>query len=129
VKIPDPVALHEADGDWVVAKEKLGWIIRSSSLKSEVKDLFPDLSFLGVSSKRVGPDGPSNPSSELSCSSSESNGRPGRKGMGPLEGMTRGRFGLTGDGETGSPRRRFRARDMAEVGCGGRVTCDDDATG
>ena len=49
--------------------------------------------------------------------------------MGPPEGTTRGRFGLTGDGETGSPRRRFRARDMAEVGCWRRVTCDDDATG
>jgi len=49
--------------------------------------------------------------------------------MGPPEGMTRGRFGFTGDGETGSPRRRFRARDTAEVGCGGRVTCDEDATG
>lgn len=49
--------------------------------------------------------------------------------MGPPEGTTRGRFGLTGDGETGSPRRRFRARDTAEVGCGGRVTCDEDATG
>lgn len=49
--------------------------------------------------------------------------------MGPPEGMTRGRFGLTGDGETGSPRRRFRARDIAEVGCEGRVTCDEDAAG
>lgn len=49
--------------------------------------------------------------------------------MGPPTGMTRGRFGLTGDGETCSPRRRFRARDMAEVGCDGRVTCDEDATG
>ena len=49
--------------------------------------------------------------------------------MGPPEGMTRGRFGFTGDGETGSPRSRFRARDTAEVGCGGRVTCDEDATG
>ena len=61
---PDPAAFREVYRDWVVAREKLGWIIRSSSLKSEVKDLFPDLSFLGVSSKRVGPDGPSNPSSE-----------------------------------------------------------------
>lgn len=48
--------------------------------------------------------------------------------MGPLAGITRGRFGLTGDGETSSPRRRFRARDTAEVGCGGRVACDEDAT-
>ena len=114
-----------------MASAKLGWIIRSSSLKSEVKDLFPDLSFLGVSSKRAGLDGPSCPSSEQSCSSSELNGRLPGKGMGPPEGMTRGRFGFTGDGETGSPRRRFRARDMAEVGCccGGRATCDEDATG
>ena len=49
--------------------------------------------------------------------------------MGPSEGTTRGRFGFTGDGETGSPRRRFRALDTAEVGCGGRVTWDEDATG
>ena len=49
--------------------------------------------------------------------------------MGSPEGMTRCRFGFTGDGETGSPRRRFRARDTADVGCGGRETCDEDATG
>lgn len=42
VKNPDPAAFREAD-------EKLGWINRSSSIKSEVKDLLPDLSFLGVS--------------------------------------------------------------------------------
>lgn len=49
--------------------------------------------------------------------------------MGPPAGMTRGRFGLTGDGDTGSPRRRFRARDTAEAGCEEMVTCDEDATG
>lgn len=49
--------------------------------------------------------------------------------MGPPAGITRGRFGLTGDGETGSPRRRFRARDTAEAGCEERVTFDEDARG
>lgn len=49
--------------------------------------------------------------------------------MDPPEGITRGRFGLTGDGETGSPRRRFRARETAEVGFGERVTRDEDARG
>lgn len=49
--------------------------------------------------------------------------------MGPPAGTTRGRFGFTGDGETGSPRSRFRARDIAEVGCEGRVICDEDAAG
>jgi hypothetical protein len=49
--------------------------------------------------------------------------------MGPPAGTTRGRFGLTGDGETGSPRRRFRARDTAETGCEEIRTCDEDATG
>ena len=49
--------------------------------------------------------------------------------MGPPAGITRSRFGLTGDGETCSPRRRFRARDTAEVGCKERVTCDEDAAG
>ena len=112
-----------------MVRAKLGWVIRSSSIKSEAKGLFPDLSFLGVSSKRAGPGGPPCPSSDQSCSSSESNGRLPEKGLGPPEGMTRGRFGFTGDGETGSPRRRFRARDTAEVGCGRRVICDEDATG
>jgi hypothetical protein len=37
--------------------------------------------------------------------------------MGPPEGIVRGLLSLTGDGETGSPRSRFRARDMGEVGC------------
>lgn len=48
-------AFREADRSCVVSRGKLGWINWSSSLKSEVKDLFPDLSFLGVSSKIAGP--------------------------------------------------------------------------
>jgi hypothetical protein len=55
VTAPDSEVLREVDRDWDVAREKLGLLNRSSSLKSEAKDLFPDLSFLGVSSKKEGP--------------------------------------------------------------------------
>ena len=86
-----------------------------ASSNSSLNDLPPAGAFTGESAtkdeeKSQCGNSWSDPLFEESCSDLEKEGR-------ACEWM-RWRFGLLGDGETGSPRKRFRARETAVEGAG-----------